>query len=587
MANQLLVKKTIADLRNLSTDEIASLQGDNPVYQGVKLLGYYLQGDLPSPVVYYISNSSLSDNGGSVISVGVIKLQTSDKVFSNPKYFGIGQSNDIEDITRFFKSFSIRYPTIAETKIELDYGTFILTESVNLPSNFQIDGNGAKIISKGTTGFKFIEKKRIDISNLVLGVENGTEQTQVIFCQNCESIILKNLEINQGITAIKLENCALSYCTNNIISDMIYWGIFFLGGKDIYITSNTCFRNGRDGIKVAGNLSSGAELTVKNLNVNNNICYENGRDGIDIAINHLDGLICQGNLCRDNYLEGLDFKILGYTGGSVKNALINNNIFLNNLNRAINLQNDLSPAVIQESSYYQCIVRDNILCGGNLDSSTRYSTTIMVGGNSKTKIKFENNLISSYEDGIRINNSNNVTLCNNEINIKNRGIHLLNSLPNGTINNNILCKNRISYTVGSGTGIDAGTGSTLTGLIDGLEIFDNKITGIGTNLRIKKNSEINLKKYVNNIIGEYSGQSSKPSLPAYISDIVLCSTPISKRTVSWICYEDTNLNEGKFLNNSIIESISSPLDSNATSTVQIVNDFNTLLSKLRLSGILH
>lgn len=65
MANQFLIKSTMADLRTLSSDEIISLQGNNPVYKGVELLGYYEMGDTPSPIHYYISDTNEEDDGGS------------------------------------------------------------------------------------------------------------------------------------------------------------------------------------------------------------------------------------------------------------------------------------------------------------------------------------------------------------------------------------------------------------------------------------------------------------------------------------------------------------------------------------------
>jgi hypothetical protein len=73
MANQILIKNTMADMRALSASEITALQ--NGTYLGVKLLGYYQLGDTPDPIVYsYDAISSAVDNGGSVIIVGSIRL---------------------------------------------------------------------------------------------------------------------------------------------------------------------------------------------------------------------------------------------------------------------------------------------------------------------------------------------------------------------------------------------------------------------------------------------------------------------------------------------------------------------------------
>ena len=39
MANQFLIKETMADMRTLSADEIDGLKGDNPTYLGIVLIG--------------------------------------------------------------------------------------------------------------------------------------------------------------------------------------------------------------------------------------------------------------------------------------------------------------------------------------------------------------------------------------------------------------------------------------------------------------------------------------------------------------------------------------------------------------------
>ncbi|MDR2274865.1 MAG: hypothetical protein LBF27_28410 [Sphingobacterium sp.] len=49
MANQFLVKETMADMRGLSAAEITALQ--NGTYEGVQLLGYYEKGDTPEPIL--------------------------------------------------------------------------------------------------------------------------------------------------------------------------------------------------------------------------------------------------------------------------------------------------------------------------------------------------------------------------------------------------------------------------------------------------------------------------------------------------------------------------------------------------------
>jgi hypothetical protein len=89
MANQFLIKNTMADMRNISANEIASLQGINPTYAGIKLLGYYEKGDTPTPINYFLTNSNSLDDGGSFIAINSIKLKISKLDLVDVRYFGL------------------------------------------------------------------------------------------------------------------------------------------------------------------------------------------------------------------------------------------------------------------------------------------------------------------------------------------------------------------------------------------------------------------------------------------------------------------------------------------------------------------
>ena len=76
MANQFLIKNTMADMQSLSSLEIQALK--TGTYDGVELLGYYEKGDIPAAIVYYlvpIDQDPGTDNGGSIIEVGDEKLE--------------------------------------------------------------------------------------------------------------------------------------------------------------------------------------------------------------------------------------------------------------------------------------------------------------------------------------------------------------------------------------------------------------------------------------------------------------------------------------------------------------------------------
>ncbi|WP_104381325.1 hypothetical protein [Sphingobacterium sp. HMA12] len=75
MANQFLIKETMAAMRSLSAAEITALQAGT--YEGVQLLGYYEKGDTPAPIIYYLAPMTPDpgpDDGGSVLVVAGMKL---------------------------------------------------------------------------------------------------------------------------------------------------------------------------------------------------------------------------------------------------------------------------------------------------------------------------------------------------------------------------------------------------------------------------------------------------------------------------------------------------------------------------------
>ncbi|MEI2274345.1 hypothetical protein OHD16_19510 [Sphingobacterium sp. ML3W] len=113
MANQFLIKNTMAEMRALSADEITALQ--NGTYLGVKLFGYYQLGDTPDPIVYsYDTISSAADNGGSVIIVGSTRLihHFSDGCV-DVRYFGTKQDSGQTNNTPFIqKAANLKLPLI-------------------------------------------------------------------------------------------------------------------------------------------------------------------------------------------------------------------------------------------------------------------------------------------------------------------------------------------------------------------------------------------------------------------------------------------------------------------------------------------
>ncbi|WP_223583054.1 hypothetical protein [Sphingobacterium sp. GVS05A] len=145
MANQFLVKDTMAAMRGLSAVEITALQ--NGTYEGVQLLGYYEKGDTPAPIIYYLAPATPdpgSDNGGSLIEVGGIKLMHNFVGSVDIRYFGAAPQN--LDNTIFIQKC---IDTVQIKCISIDNNTYRVLGSINLKSALKIQGDASLITKTG------------------------------------------------------------------------------------------------------------------------------------------------------------------------------------------------------------------------------------------------------------------------------------------------------------------------------------------------------------------------------------------------------------------------------------------------------
>ncbi|WP_418360532.1 hypothetical protein [Sphingobacterium detergens] len=145
MANQFLVKETMVAMRGLSAAEITALQ--NGTYDGVELLGYYEKGDTPAPIIYYLAPATPdpgSDNGGSLIEVGGIKLMHNFVGSVDIRYFGAAPQNldNTIFIQKCIDTFQIKC-------ISIDNNTYKVLGSINLKSALKIQGDGSMITKTG------------------------------------------------------------------------------------------------------------------------------------------------------------------------------------------------------------------------------------------------------------------------------------------------------------------------------------------------------------------------------------------------------------------------------------------------------
>ena len=142
MANQFLIKETMADMRGLSACEIMALQSG--CCAGVELLGYYQKRDTPAPIIYHYVDPLIDpapgpEDDGSVIIVGSIKL-VHDFIGCNIdlRYFGLNINDTINDVV--MKSLLISSKNSTYTVVPP--GRFYIDKGFIPPFNAKIKGYG-------------------------------------------------------------------------------------------------------------------------------------------------------------------------------------------------------------------------------------------------------------------------------------------------------------------------------------------------------------------------------------------------------------------------------------------------------------
>lgn len=129
-----LEKDTMQEMRDLSSTEILLLQMG--YFKGVKLNGYYQEGDTPNPIEYTLSTSPITDNGGSVIELpsGVKLAHLFEYGVINMKYFG-AVGDDVADDTDAFQN-CIDFAR--NCTVNIPKGVYNITRRLTFPANWQV-----------------------------------------------------------------------------------------------------------------------------------------------------------------------------------------------------------------------------------------------------------------------------------------------------------------------------------------------------------------------------------------------------------------------------------------------------------------
>ncbi|MGE8427980.1 MAG: hypothetical protein ACN6O7_08890 [Sphingobacterium sp.] len=441
MANQFLIKNTMQEMRDLSAVEIDGLKGTNPIYAGVKLLGYYEKGDTPAPIIYYLAPTTPDpgiDDDGSVIvtTVGSKLVHHFDIVF--PEYFGAKGDGLTDDSTAIIKA--NRYAAKSKSTVfeflpkTYSIGKFSTPNNVLflMISNLTVKGNGATlklqdhVLDTAAANLRFIFAEgpinNFKVFNLTLdfnGVNNFVPGVRMNFC----------------IAIGCLYNCdGITISGNTILNNPARQSLLFgdgapgRGAKNIVITDNL-FKNFGNGI--IGNNAQDDHSVIY-------LCGENPMVTNNSFINERD-FIAEGLMPLSTAIE-LHSSASVVTGNVIKNfkqafviAAINENqkssIYANNVCHTIGR---LAEVWSRNNS-----VLDDILIADNIVTQSYYLPLIDAYTNTLTpvgKIVIENNIVENTRErssslsnpSFYIKNVKNVIIRNNQLKKIPGGLGLFN-----------------------------------------------------------------------------------------------------------------------------------------------------------------
>lgn len=416
MANQFLIKNTMADMRALSSDEITALK--NGTYDGVELLGYYEKGDTPAPIVYYLAPSEPNpgtDNGGSIIEVGDEKLEHKFNGTTDVRYFGASVASldnyaAIQNCLNYSKNVTIEeegYRIVNNTPLDIKSNTIIkgrgslyFTETntfalINNKTDITIESvkfRGNYTSSGGKHGLYFQNCKNVQLVDVTV---SEASQHGIRFL-SCTSVDLLNCKTHHNILyGVDFENCVIArvvncdssnngYSMNGVeLTDARARGVNVTMCTNVKILNNNIENNNEYGIRVYSEL--GQENFNKDILISGNTCKNNGSSatgrGLEIYIFNASDLVkdivVTGNICiKSKVNTGACVSVQG------KGIHFNNNI--------LKSEGIIGSTGINLFSANLCEISNNTI--SHFDYAFSFSATavpnnISVSGNTITKVK--------------------------------------------------------------------------------------------------------------------------------------------------------------------------------------------------------
>ncbi|UIR54793.1 hypothetical protein LZQ00_10945 [Sphingobacterium sp. SRCM116780] len=275
MSNQLIIKNTMNDMRNMSVAEIASLEGLTPEFAGVMLLGYYEKNDTPMPIIYSLSTTSAVDDGGSVITVMGKKLIHLFKDDIDIRYFGgkaeVGYNNAaiLQNISNYCnlnskrtiiinsgtsQGFETSSPFLLPISTNINMTSELIYTGIDHVAFFEVGNPTAynfgaklriKVVRKTVSDWLNYDSVGVLVHNLIESTEVFIDKIQgftrgVVFLATAKGVVYNNITFGSII------NCRESIILTNVNNGWTNENNFF-GGR-IQQTSTNHVDKSRTGI---------------------------------------------------------------------------------------------------------------------------------------------------------------------------------------------------------------------------------------------------------------------------------------------------------------------------------------------------
>ncbi|MCS4229274.1 right-handed parallel beta-helix repeat-containing protein [Sphingobacterium sp. BIGb0165] len=409
MANQFLVKDTMAAMKALSAAEITALQ--NGTYEGVQLLGYYQKGDTQAPINYYLAPLTPDpgpDDGGSVIDVNGTKLKHRFIDTVDVSYFGVHPS--VQDNSILINK-AINHANINKAARVVNYGEITVI---------------AKTASRSSGCIELKSNVSFENYGMITLVPNALSQYAIIGGENISNfsvvvgrIIGDHLE-HQGDThehgmGIGLKNASNFVIKDGSIAQCAGDGTYLYGDVSATSYNKGCYNGDIKNITCDSNRRNGAGL----------ICCENIR---------VESCIFK-NTSGKNPMAGMDIEPNNYQ--NCKNITVSNCEFIGNVNWGLCISTHETLATVDGVIVTNCKSDKIFLVSQGGGESTSMTKNVLfdrctiqaensyginlINGVSAVKIENCNIMLRKTVAntdpcvGIRIFKSNSCTLLNNMI----------------------------------------------------------------------------------------------------------------------------------------------------------------------------